>query len=200
MSHRSSLFAASFLVVLLVTPAAASTNPKSGEGFLRLRGGIVFPDPDRDPGPGWLAGGALGLPLNQNVVLSMNYDHVDLDTPGDMRSVNPLTAQLELGAPTRGGIVPRVSLGAGFYDIKVRDRVTFVPVGGFVNEYRSPRNVPFGMSVGGGVSIPLSARTMFDLDLRYHQTMGFNTLVMGTVGAGISYKLGGGDEETWASR
>src|SRR2546426_2141953 len=107
MSHRTSLcvcslilaFLVSNLAPLLVSPAAGSTSTGSSDGFFRLRGGLVFPDRDGEPGPGWLAGGALGLALNPNVSLSVNYDHLYLDVPDEPRSVDPLTLQLEFAAP-----------------------------------------------------------------------------------------------------
>ena len=159
----------------------------------------MFPDPDGAPGPGWSAGGAFALPLSSNVSLSLNYDHMYLDTPGTMRSVNPLTAQLELGTPYQRRISPRVGVGAGLYDIKSRNSIVINPLGGFDTIRTRHRGIPFGMNFGGGVSIPLWARTLFDVDLRYHQTMGSSSLVMGTVGAGLTYRLGGVEDGTWAS-
>ncbi len=150
----------------------------------------MFPDRDGEPGPGWLAGGALGFPLTPSVSLSANYDHMYLDVPGSRSSVNPLTIQIELASPYRHRVSPRAEFGAGIYDFGFRDFPVVSPLRSFEAVGTRSREVPFGMNFGGGLSVPLWARTMFDLDLRYHQTMGNNSLVMGTIGAGLTYRLG----------
>ena len=210
-SNRTSLCAVSLLVTLValslspfvVSPAAGSTSTStsSSDGFLRLRGGLVFPDRDGEPGPGWLAGGALGLPLNPSVSLSVNYDHMFLDVPDSrVQTVNPLTVQLELAAPNRHGITPRAEVGVGFYDFGTRSFVGIRPLSPLESEpVRTSREAPFGMNFGGGLSVPLLGRALFDLDLRYHQTMGSSSLVMGTVAAGLTYRLGNAEDGTWAN-
>lgn len=193
MSHRA-LFLGSVLVLLhasLVSPPSAKAN--ASEGFLRLRGGLVYPDHDGQPGPGWLAGGALGVPLNPNVALSVNYDHMDLDVLGSPRTVDPVTAQLEFSTPYRHRLMPRAEVGAGIYGFGSRDFPVVSPLRSFGGQTASSSRVaPFGVNFGAGLSVPFGARMMIDLDARYHQTMGSGSLVMGTVGAGLSYRLGAG--------
>ncbi|HEY3156947.1 MAG TPA: hypothetical protein VGK76_10060 [Candidatus Eisenbacteria bacterium] len=198
MSHRTLLCACSLLVTLValnlsptfVSLAAGSTDRELPVGVLRLRGGLVFPDPDGVPGPGWSAGGALGLALSRNVLVSVNYDHLYLDVAGSPQSVDPMTIQLEFGVPYQHRITPRAEVGAGLYSMGSTGYAIPRPLRVFVGEeVRSSRDVPFGMNFGGGASIRLWNRTMFDVDLRYHQTMGSDALIMGTVGAGLSYVL-----------
>jgi hypothetical protein len=199
MSHRTLLCVCSLLVTLValdlspvfVPPAAGSTDREPPAGVLRIRGGLVFPDRDGAPGPGWSAGGALGLALSRSVLVSVNYDHMDLDVSSSPKSVDPMTVQLELGVPYLHRVSPRAELGAGLYSMGSRGFAMIRPLLVLDREDARPsRDSQFGMNFGGGVSIPLWKRTMFDLDLRYHQTMGnSNSLVMGTVGAGLSYVL-----------
>ena len=199
MSHRTLLCACSLLVTLValdlspvfVSAAAGSTDRDLPAGVLRLRGGLVFPDHDGVPGPGWAAGGALGLVLNRNVLVSVTYDHMYLDVAGSPQSVDPMTIQLELGVPYQHRITARAEVGAGLYSMGSTGYAILRPLRVFEGErVGSSRDTPFGMNFGGGVSIPLWKRTMFDLDLRYHQTLGdSHSLVMGTVGAGLSYVL-----------
>ncbi len=198
MSHRTLLCVCFLLVTLValdlspafVSPAAGDNDRELPVGVLRIRGGLVFPDPDYEPGPGWSAGGALGLAVGRSVLVSVNYDHLYLDVPGNPKSIDPMTIQLELGMPYRHGITPRVEVGAGVYSFRSGEFAIARSLGVFDREVARPsRDLPFGMNFGGGLSIPLWKRTMFDLDLRYHQTMGSNSLVMGTAGAGLSYVL-----------
>src|SRR5262245_37544202 len=82
------------LVSLDVVPSAVLASDQYPASVLRVRGGFAFPDPDhQDPGPAWSAGGALGVVLNRNVLLSLSYDHIDLDEPDRnfrRRAVDPV--------------------------------------------------------------------------------------------------------------
>jgi len=198
MSHRTLLCACSLLVTLVAwnaspvfaSPSAGGTDRDLPAGVLRIRGGLVFPDPDGAPGPGWSAGGALGLVLSRSVLVSLNYDHVDLDAAGSPKSVDPMTVQVELGMPYRHRITPRAEVGAGLYNLGSSGYANIRPLRVFGGEDIRQSYNEFGMNFGGGVSVPLWGRTMFDVDLRYHQTMGGGvSLVMGTAGAGLSYVL-----------
>jgi hypothetical protein len=175
------------------SPAFASGDHHPGS-VLRLRGGYAFPDPDLDPGPGWSAGGAVGVVLNRSVLLSLSYDHIDLDKPDNnlsRRAIDPVTVEVELLVFPLQGITPRLAAGAGPY---FHDQSRFVyPYYGASPQRVHSLEASFGMHFGGGFSIPITNRTMVDLDFRYHQTVGREqALVVSTAGVGLRFLFPGG--------
>ena len=192
-----------FLISLDVTPpdsfASGQAYPPS---VLRIRGGFAFPDPDhQDPGPAWSAGGSVGVVLNRNILLSLSYDHIDLDEPDGTfrrRAIDPLTLEMELGLPTAHRITPRLAAGAGpyFHD---DPRIVYSYYPGYAGppQRSNVLRTSFGMHFGGGLSIPLAHRTMVDLDFRYHQTTGGDqALVVGTATVGLRFLFPGGEPDS----
>jgi hypothetical protein len=132
--------------------------------------------------------------VSRSVLLSLSYDHIDLDEPDNnlsRRAIDPLTVEVELRVLPSQGITPRLAAGAGPY---------FHDQSRFVSHYyaASPQRVhsleaSFGMHFGGGFSIPITNRTMLDLDFRYHQTVGREQpLVVSTAGVGLRFLFPGG--------
>jgi hypothetical protein len=119
------------------------------------------------------------------VAVSANYDHIYVSVPGGLRTLDPLTIQLEFSAPYRHRLMPRAEVGAGFYDFGSVSSV----VSGFDGDRpRTSREMPFGMNFGAGLFIPLWGPMGFDADLRYHQTMGSSSYVLGTAQGGVTYR------------
>jgi hypothetical protein len=161
---------------------------------LRLRGGLVFPDPDYQPGPGWSAGGAIGVALNRQVLLSVTYDHLYLDSPETATrrgTLDPVTLEVELGRQGDHHFTPRVSSGMGMYFHR-KDYPNFRAVE-FEPTRRSSLGQWFGMNFGAGVSVPITKRTLIDFDARYHQTVGqgSGSWVIGTASVGLRFLLPG---------
>jgi opacity protein-like surface antigen len=198
--NRPLVAALALSTILSIDSTLASAG--SGAGYpasvLRLRGGIAFPDPDHhDPGAAWSAGGAAGVVLNRNILLSLCYDHIDLDDPGaGFRSpaVDPVTLEIELGRPMAHGITPRIAAGGGPYFRRHRFQPSYALDAG--SQTRSSLGAAnFGMHFGAGVSLPLTKRTMMDFDFRYHQTVGREqALVVGNTTVGLRFLFPGGSD------
>jgi len=187
-----------FVVFVGIASICSATASAADDGYpapvLRLRGGLVFPDPDYKPGPGWSAGGSIGYAVNRAVLLSLNYDHLYLDVPDTHTRtgvLDPVTLELELGRQAVHRFTPRISAGAGLYfhrDLYPDYRVVF-----FEPQRRSSLSQRFGMNFGAGGSIPVWRRTLMDFDVRYHQTVGqgSGSMVIGTASAGLRFLLPG---------
>ncbi len=148
-----------FLISLDVTPpdsfASGQAYPPS---VLRIRGGFAFPDPDhQDPGPAWSAGGSVGVVLNRNILLSLSYDHIDLDEPDGTfrrRAIDPLTLEMELGLPTAHRITPRLAAGAGpYFHDDPRMVYSYYPGYAGPPQRSNVLRTSFGMHFGGGIWI-----------------------------------------------
>ncbi len=187
------VFAIMMLLGFAGTPSPASAIRHTYPGpVLRLRGGILSPDQDYDPGLGWCAGGGIGLAPNRDVLLSLTYDHLYLgyrDTSGRNAALDPVELEMELGRQGGHHVTPRVAAGAGVYF----RRVIYPDLRPLFSEpqRRGSLGRAFGMHFGAGVSIPLSKRTSMDFDVRYHQTAGQDGVVIGTATAGLRFLLPG---------
>jgi opacity protein-like surface antigen len=183
--------------------ASATSDGAQGRAILRLHGGTVYADPDPGTGPGWLAGGAVGMGIARNVVVTANYDHFHVDQGDGQRvDIDPVTVQLEIAKPFQRWISPRLEVGGGVY---VRSRppnpvvfptgpVPLEPGGSSAfQEYGRRTDSPFGINMGGGLSFLLSRNVMLDLGARYHQLTGRrDTSVFTTVSAGLTIGLSRG--------
>jgi len=187
------------LVFVMLVGLGSSPQPASASGHmypgpvLRLRGGLLYPDQDYEPGPGWSAGGAIGFALNRDVLLSLNYDHLDLGYPdpsGRKATLDPVELEMELGGQDGRHVTPRAAFGAGLY-FQREKYPDFHPL---LSEpqRRGSLGQTFGLHFGAGLSVPLSKRTLMDFDLRYHQTAGHDGgVVIGTATAGLRFLLPG---------
>ena len=197
--NRPLVAALAISTILSIDSQLASAGSSAGypASVLRLRGGIAFPDPDHhDPGAAWSAGGAAGVVLNRNILLSLCYDHIDLDDPSSgFRSpaVDPLTVEVELGRPMAHGVTPRIAAGGGPYFQRNRHFAYYAPTGSSLVSGGPFSSASFGMHFGAGVSFPLTKRTMMDFDFRYHQTVGRErALVVGNTTVGLRFLFPGG--------
>jgi hypothetical protein len=180
-------------ILSLDTSPASATSGDVPASVLRLRGGVTFPS--QGINSGWLAGGAIGIVMNRDVLLSVCYDHLDLAVPkGSVgrKSVDPVTFELELGREGEHRLAPRIAAGAGFYF----HRMIYPAVIFSGAEYQRHRSLVavFGMHFGVGLSIPLWKGTLMDLDYRYHQTVsggGDGGDEVGAVSAGLRFLFPG---------
>ena len=197
----AAVFVLSLVLLDGTPPSALGSGYAYPPSVLRIRGGFAFPDPDhQDPGPAWSAGGSVGVVLNRNILLSLSYDHIDLDEPDASfrrRAIDPLTLEVELGLPSSHRVTPRLAAGAGAY-FHDDPRIVYSYYPGYAGPPQRSHVLgsSFGMHFGGGLSIPLWRRTLMDLDFRYHQTTGNDqAVVVGTATAGLRFLFPGGQAD-----
>ncbi len=179
-------------ILSLDTSAASATSYGVPASVLRFRGGVTFAS--QGINSGWLAGGAIGVVVNRDVLLSVSYDHLDLALPKgslERRALNPVTFELELGREGEHRLAPRIAAGAGMYfHRQIYPNLLSVDV----ERMRHGSLVAvFGMHFGAGLSIPLWKGTLMDLDYRYHQTVsgGDGGDEVGAASAGLRFLFPG---------
>jgi hypothetical protein len=187
---EASVFSIETGLVSTISGPTARSNDEEPLAVVRVRGGALYWDPG-GYGPGWAAGGSVGFGLAQNLLLSINYDHMVPDDPENspQRSMDPLTFQLEFGTPFQRFISPTVQVGTGVY---VQRHTELVFSGSGASHFISgPRESHLGLNVGSGVTISFTRRIALDLLVRYHQA-GLRVepyFRMTTVSVGLTYAL-----------
>jgi len=190
---------ASFLI--LVPSSQATAGSAAGSTVFRLRGSFVPDSFAGGSGPGWSVGGGAGWRLNSSMLLTANYDRVDLSDRQD-RLIQPLTLQLETRFQPSRRVTPHLMLGAGVYRREEWPQIQEVPVQvpgslpfGESNPSRSRESL-FGFTYGLGVSAPVSKAVSMDVGISYHQTLDrdlqgtrSHSTVLSTLGAGLTYSL-----------
>jgi len=184
------------LCVLSGSNAFAKPLPDGarGRGILRLQGGTLFRDRGYTDGNGWLAGGSLGVGVTRDVLVLASIEHIDVRRfQPNSESFQPVTLQIEMGAPFQHRITPRVDVGAGAY-LRTRNGPSYVNIHGL------PTNTaPFGMNFGGGLSFLVTRTFTLDVSVRRHES--FNShedFGMTSAGAGLTFALSRDEPATWA--
>ena len=169
-----------------------------GRGIFRLQGGTLFRDRGYTDGDGWVAGGALGFGVTRDLLVMASMEHIEVDISQPYReSFQPVTLQLQMGAPFQHRITPRVDLGAGIY-LRARDHFQSYPY------YYDPHGLglttaPFGMNFGGGLSFLVGRTVMLDVGVRRHESFDRNeSFGMTTAMAGMTFALSRDEPGEWA--
>lgn len=186
-------------LVALLPPAAGAADSDDGL-TLYLSGGVSLPSDPPELGQLWDAGpsvgGGLGIRFSPlwEVVAALAWqrfptdeaaqkDDLLLSGPGgvleiatlDGRDATALTvmAELRFHVPTEGSRVrPYLSFGWGYFDISTAD-ATVTPTDPEVGPVLvlGDSDTAFGVTIGGGLQIPVTARTRVLLETDY--TVGF---------------------------
>jgi hypothetical protein len=162
------------------------------KAIFRIHGGTTYSDPQSGSGPGWLAGGAVGLGVARDVYLLFGFDHLAVRRRGLRHDdIGAVTAQFELSKPFQGWIEPRLNMGAGVYVRSIDPG--YYTYSSFEYIHGLPyTDAPFGINIGGGASVRLSKTVLFDLDGRYHQTTGIESTksLLTSITAGLTFAIG----------
>ena len=195
-----SLVVRSLVLGLILSAAAFSSTRYSyaspapdgvrGRAVFRLEGGTLFRGGNTD-GAGWLAGGAVGFGVARDLLVIASIEHIAVRISDPYtESFQPMTIQLEMGAPFQHRITPRVDVGAGIY-LRARDH--FAPS----YYYYDPHGLglstaPFGMTFGAGLSFLVAPTVMLDVGVRRHESFDSNeSWGMTSAGAGLTFAFGG---------
>ena len=190
------------LTVSLVLALGSSQNALAkplpdgarGRGILRLQGGTLFRDRGYTDGNGWLAGGSLGVGVTRDVLVLASIEHIGVQRFRPYsESFQPVTLQIEMGAPFQHRITPRVGVGAGMY-LRTRNGPTYVDIHGLARN-----TAPFGMNFGGGLSFLLGKTVALDVSVRRHESFDSNEgFGMTSAGAGLTFALSRDEPAAWA--
>jgi opacity protein-like surface antigen len=136
--------------------------------LIRARGGALYWNQQGD-GPGWSAGGSLAFPIGSDLLLGIGVDHFVPDDHANVpqRTMDPMTVQIEFGAPFRRRITPTFQVGSGVYIMRQTELTT--NGSGQLYWTHGPNKNHLGFNAGGGVSVAASSCIGVDLVARYHQ-------------------------------
>jgi hypothetical protein len=137
--------------------------------LIRARGGALYWNQQGD-GPGWSAGGSMAFPVGNDVLLGIGLDHMVPDDHANVpqRTMDPMTVQVEFGAPFRRRITPTLQVGSGIYILRQTELV--MDGSGQFHWTHGPHTNHLGFNAGGGVSVTASSCLAVDLVARYHQS------------------------------
>ena len=168
-----------------------------GRGIFRMQGGTIFRDRGYSDGAGWLAGGSLGAGVTRDFLVMASIEHIGVQKSQPYReSFQPVTLQLEMGAPFQHRVTPRVGLGAGVY---LRTRNGAYP---YTDIHGLPTTTaPFGMNFGGGLSFLVARTVTLDVVVRRHESFKSNeSWGMTSAGAGLTFALSRDEPPQWARK
>lgn len=149
-----------------------------GEGFqgrtiLRVNAGFSVPTGDTGDAfeSGWGIGASVGYGVSRNVLLSWGiaYHEFDSEFTSGRLAVTPVGMSADVALPTSGRVRPWLSTGLGLYHVSEKIPV-LIPPFGLVTASDSENDL--GISLGMGITTPISPRTAFGAGFKVHHVFG----------------------------